>query len=58
MARFPYVGTRIRHDEAREGTITGVGGDGGLAVQWDGEEVSESIWSGEIMLLGAPLEAS
>ena len=58
MARFPYVGTRIRHDEAREGTITGVGDDGGLAVQWDGEEVSESIWSGEIVLLGAPSEAS
>ena len=52
MSRFPFVGARVRHDGAREATITGVGGDGGLEVQWDGAETSESIWSGEIVLLG------
>jgi BirA family transcriptional regulator, biotin operon repressor / biotin---[acetyl-CoA-carboxylase] ligase len=58
MARFPFVGTRFRHDDTREGTITGVGADGGLAVQWDDTETSESIWSGEIVLLGAGSVAS
>jgi BirA family biotin operon repressor/biotin-[acetyl-CoA-carboxylase] ligase len=55
MARFPFVGARVRHDGAREGTIAGVGADGALAVQWDGLETIESVWSGEIICLdGAP----
>ena len=51
MARFPFIGARVRHEGAREGAVTGVSSDGGLEVRWDDSGEVEAIRSGEIAML-------
>ena len=51
MARFPFVGTPVVHDDRGEGVIAGVNADGGLEVRWSDGRV-ESVHSGEITFPG------
>ncbi len=53
LARFPFVGARVKHDGVRIGVIDGVVSDGGLAVRWDDTGDVEVVHSGEIVLLAS-----
>lgn len=51
MTRFPFVGAQIMHEGERRATISGVGADGSLMVNWDESGEAGTLWSGEIQLL-------
>ena len=51
MARFPFIGASVLHEEKGRATITGVGADGALCVTLAESGEAATLWSGEITLL-------